>query len=64
MNNLHRELAPVSDAAWEQIEEEATRTLKRFLAARRVVDVTDPQGRHCRLLGQVMLPIWMAPVQG
>ncbi|WP_423767543.1 encapsulin [Escherichia coli] len=23
MNNLHRELAPVSDAAWEQIEEEA-----------------------------------------
>ncbi|WP_250880708.1 encapsulin [Escherichia coli] len=44
MNNLHRELAPVSDAAWEQIEEEATRTLKRFLAARRVVDVTDPQG--------------------
>ncbi|WP_139535792.1 encapsulin, partial [Escherichia coli] len=25
MNNLHRELAPVSDAAWEQIEEEATR---------------------------------------
>ena len=34
MNNLHRELAPVSDAAWEQIEEEATRTLKRFLAAR------------------------------
>lgn len=64
MNNLHRELAPVSDAAWEQIEEEATRTLKRFLAARRVVDVTDLRGRHCRLLGQVMLPIWMAPVQG
>ncbi|KAB7532645.1 family 1 encapsulin nanocompartment shell protein [Klebsiella pneumoniae] len=44
MNNLHRELAPVSDAAWEQIEEEASRTLKRFLAARRVVDVSDPQG--------------------
>ena len=31
MNNLHRELAPVSDAAWEQIGEEATRTLKRHL---------------------------------
>jgi uncharacterized linocin/CFP29 family protein len=39
MNNLHRELAPVSDAAWAEIEEEATRTLKRYLAGRRVVDV-------------------------
>jgi uncharacterized linocin/CFP29 family protein len=39
MNNLHRELAPISDAAWAQIEEETTRTLKRYLAGRRVVDV-------------------------
>lgn len=39
MNNLHRELAPVSDAAWAQIEQEVTRTLKRYLAGRRVVDV-------------------------
>src|ERR1700743_2589374 len=44
MNNLHRELAPISDAAWEQIEEETTRTLKRYLAARRVVDVPPPGG--------------------
>lgn len=44
MNNLHRELAPISDAAWAQIEEEATRTLKRHLAARRVVDVEGPKG--------------------
>ena len=44
MDNLHRELAPVSDAAWAQIEEEATRTLKRHLAARRVVDTDGPQG--------------------
>jgi uncharacterized linocin/CFP29 family protein len=44
MNNLHRELAPISDAAWAEIEEEATRTLKRYLAARRVVDVPDPKG--------------------
>jgi uncharacterized linocin/CFP29 family protein len=42
MNNLHRELAPISDAAWAQIEEEASRTLKRYLAARRVVDVEAP----------------------
>jgi uncharacterized linocin/CFP29 family protein len=44
MNNLHRELAPISDAAWEQIEEETTRTLKRYLAGRRVVDVPSPAG--------------------
>ncbi|MBB6144147.1 putative linocin/CFP29 family protein [Silvibacterium bohemicum] len=44
MNNLHRELAPVSDAAWAEIEEETTRTLKRYLAGRRVVDVPAPGG--------------------
>lgn len=44
MNNLHRELAPVSDAAWAQIEQEVTRTLKRYLAGRRVVDVPAPGG--------------------
>src|SRR6202000_2104492 len=44
MHNLHRELAPISDAAWAQIEEEATRTLKRYLAGRRVVDVEGPGG--------------------
>jgi uncharacterized linocin/CFP29 family protein len=44
MNNLHRELAPISDAAWAEIEEETTRTLKRYLAGRRVVDVPAPGG--------------------
>jgi uncharacterized linocin/CFP29 family protein len=44
MNNLHRGLAPISDAAWAQIEEEASRTLKRHLAGRRVVDVDGPKG--------------------
>ncbi len=44
MNNLYRELAPVSEAAWAEIEEEAKRTLKRHLAARRVVDVEGPNG--------------------
>ena len=39
MNNLHRELAPIADAAWSQIEDEASRTLKRSLAGRRVVDL-------------------------
>jgi uncharacterized linocin/CFP29 family protein len=44
MNNLHRELAPISEGAWSQIEEEAKRTLKRYLAGRRVVDVNGPGG--------------------
>jgi uncharacterized linocin/CFP29 family protein len=44
MNNLHRELAPISDAAWAQIEEEITRTFKRYIAGRRVVDVHAPEG--------------------
>ncbi len=51
MNNLHRELAPISEAAWEQIEEEASRTLKRYLAARRVVDVHDPGGTMLAAVG-------------
>src|ERR1700728_1948614 len=44
MNNLHRELAPISDEAWGQIEDEAARTFKRHLAGRRVVDVEGPAG--------------------
>jgi uncharacterized linocin/CFP29 family protein len=44
MNNLHRELAPISDAAWSEIEEETSRTIKRYLAGRRVVDVQGPSG--------------------
>jgi len=44
MNNLHRELAPVSEEAWAQIEQEAARTFKRHLAGRRVVDVDGPSG--------------------
>jgi uncharacterized linocin/CFP29 family protein len=51
MNNLHRELAPISAAAWSQIEDEATRTLKRHLAARRVVDVLGPAGFDLSAVG-------------
>ena len=51
MNNLHRELAPISDAAWAQIEDEASRTLKRYLAGRRVVDVSGPAGSALSAIG-------------
>src|SRR5215472_14696052 len=44
MNNLYRELAPVSAAAWAGIEEEAKRTFALHAAARKAVDVTGPDG--------------------
>jgi uncharacterized linocin/CFP29 family protein len=44
MNNLHRELAPISESAWASIEEEARRTFTINLAGRRVVDVQGPSG--------------------
>jgi len=64
MNNLHRELAPISDAAWAQIEEEASRTLKRYLAARRVVDVEGPAGTMLSAVGTGHLRNISAPGQG
>jgi uncharacterized linocin/CFP29 family protein len=51
MNNLHRELAPISDAAWALIEEEVTRTFKRHLAGRRAVDVRGPAGAALSAVG-------------
>jgi uncharacterized linocin/CFP29 family protein len=44
MNHLHRELAPISDAAWEEISAEATRDLQHYLSGRRVVDLSGPHG--------------------
>jgi uncharacterized linocin/CFP29 family protein len=44
MNHLLRDKAPISDAAWAQIDDEATSSLKEFLAARRIVDVIGPKG--------------------
>jgi uncharacterized linocin/CFP29 family protein len=64
MNNLHRELAPVSDAAWEQIEEETSRTLKRYLAGRRVVDVHGPSGTPLSAVGTGHLRNIPAPSEG
>ncbi len=51
MNNLHRELAPISANAWTQIEEEAKRTLSRYLAARKVVDLIGPKGFDLAAVG-------------
>jgi uncharacterized linocin/CFP29 family protein len=64
MNNLHRELAPISDAAWSQIEEEASRTIKRYLAGRRVVDVEGPGGKALPAIGTGHLRNLTAPGKG
>ncbi|MGQ4378228.1 family 1 encapsulin nanocompartment shell protein [Streptomyces sp. SAS_267] len=49
--NLHRELAPITPAAWNEIEDEARRTFRRNLAGRRVVDVTGPDGPELAAVG-------------
>jgi uncharacterized linocin/CFP29 family protein len=64
MNNFHRELAPISDKAWAQIEEEASRTFKRHLAARRVVDVPNPRGLEVSAVGTGHLHEIEAPGDG
>ena len=64
MNNLHRELAPVSDAAWAQIEEETSRTIKRYLAGRRVVDFHGPAGSAFSAVGTGHLSTITAPGEG
>jgi uncharacterized linocin/CFP29 family protein len=64
MNNLHRELAPISDAAWANIEEETKRTLKRYLAGRHVVDVRAPGGVDLSAVGTGHLETIAAPGEG
>ena len=64
MNNLHRELAPISDAAWADIEEETTRTLKRHLAGRRVVDLHGPGGVGLSAVGTGHRKTIEAPGEG
>src|SRR5271156_6794195 len=64
MNNLHRGLAPISDAAWSQIEEETSRTVKRYLAGRRVVDVQGPSGVALSAIGTGHLRNVAAPGDG
>ena len=44
MTHLHRELAPISENAWNELDKEAARTLRSFLAARRIVDFSGPHG--------------------
>ncbi|MBV9380598.1 MAG: bacteriocin family protein [Streptosporangiaceae bacterium] len=64
MNNLYRELAPVSGAAWASIEEEAKRTFALHVAGRRVVDVTGPGGAALAAVGTGHRAEITAPADG
>lgn len=44
MNHLLKSHAPISESAWEEIEEELKRSLGHFLAARKLVDFSGPKG--------------------
>ncbi|KQX50801.1 MULTISPECIES: family 1 encapsulin nanocompartment shell protein [unclassified Streptomyces] len=63
-NNLHRELAPITPAAWAEIEEEARRTFRRNVAGRRVVDVPDPGGPELSAVGTGHLTEMSPPAPG
>jgi uncharacterized linocin/CFP29 family protein len=64
MNNLHRELAPISDAAWADIETEARRTFEQNVAARRVVDLAGPDGPRLASVNTGHLSDIEAPADG
>lgn len=44
MNHLLRDLAPLSETGWQQVDDEARERLTEHLAARRLVDVDGPHG--------------------
>ncbi|MEX1311155.1 MAG: family 1 encapsulin nanocompartment shell protein [Candidatus Sulfomarinibacteraceae bacterium] len=58
MDSLRRELAPISDTAWKEIEDEAKNALNLNLSGRRIVDVTEPQGHDLAAvnLGRLEVP--------
>ncbi|WP_448059641.1 family 1 encapsulin nanocompartment shell protein [Cellulomonas hominis] len=64
MNNLHRELAPISAAAWADLEAEARRTFTRHVAGRRVVDLIGPSGEELAAVGTGRLTAVDAPGAG
>ena len=65
MNHLLRDLAPITDAGWEELEEEARQHLTVHLAARKLVDFSGPHGweRSATNLGRTE-PLSPTPVDG
>src|SRR5262249_61881869 len=44
MNDLFRDLAPISDSAWKEIDDQARQALGVELAGRKLVDFVGPKG--------------------
>jgi uncharacterized linocin/CFP29 family protein len=65
MNHLLRSLAPLSDAGWKLLDEEARQRLQPALAARKLVDFSGPHGwdYSATNLGRVA-PLSDAPCDG
>ena len=65
MSHLLREHAPITEATWRLIDEEARERLKPALAARKLVDFAGPHGweHSATNLGRIQ-PIGDAPVDG
>jgi uncharacterized linocin/CFP29 family protein len=65
MNHLLRQLAPISDAGWEELDDEARERLTPALAARKLVDFAGPHGwdYSATNLGRTS-PVAAAPCDG
>src|ERR1700722_17068551 len=63
-NNLYRDLAPITEVAWTEIELEGARTFKRHIAGRRVVDISEPAGPVAAAVGTGRLLAVAAPTDG
>jgi len=65
VNQLLRSLAPVTEAAWEELEQEARRQLVAALGARKLVDFSGPHGwdHSATNLGRTE-PAGAPPVEG
>ncbi|NBE56601.1 family 1 encapsulin nanocompartment shell protein, partial [Streptomyces boluensis] len=57
-------LAPITPAAWAEIEEEARRTFRRLVAGRRVVDLPEPAGPQLAAVGTGHLTALTPPAPG
>ncbi|WP_422487358.1 family 1 encapsulin nanocompartment shell protein [Gudongella sp. DL1XJH-153] len=49
---LYRELAPISNEAWAEIDERASEVLKSYLSARKVVKVNGPKGLSFNVISE------------
>src|SRR6056297_1950058 len=57
MDYLKRSLAPITDAGWDEIDDQAREVLISQLTGRKFVDVTDPQGWYFSAVSEGRLDI-------